>query len=146
MSFSKIIGGVFGIIFIVILYFIIFYALKIMAKDVKNGEKKKRPVGHKHHGIEVIASGENNNLKVGTIIPIKTYMSIGRTDDNTIILTDKYVSGKHARILVKNNVLILEDLGSTNGTYLNGQKIQNKVKLFTRDEIRIGTAVFKVLT
>ena len=43
MSFSKIIAGVFGVVFIIILYVIIYYALKIMYKDVKNGGKKRRP-------------------------------------------------------------------------------------------------------
>jgi len=55
MSFSKIIAGVFGAVFIVILYVIIYYALKIMYKDVKNGGKKKRPSTVKgNYGLEII--------------------------------------------------------------------------------------------
>ncbi|MGL5417551.1 MAG: FHA domain-containing protein [Clostridium sp.] len=145
MSFERFIGGVFGIFFILILFIIIVSALKIMAKDVKGGEKRKSTANKKHHGIEVVKAGKNANLKVGTIIPVKLVTSIGRGEDCTIVLTDNYASTKHARIIVKDNILILEDLNSTNGTYLNGEKIKGRVKLFTKDEIRVGTAVFKVL-
>ncbi|MGL4849875.1 MAG: FHA domain-containing protein [Clostridium sp.] len=145
MSFERFIGGVFGIFFILILFIIIISALKIMAKDVKGGEKRKSTANKKHHGIEVIKAGKNANLKVGTIIPVKLVTSIGRGEECTIVLTDNYASTKHARIVVKDNILILEDLNSTNGTYLNGERIKGRVKLFTKDEIRVGTAVFKVL-
>lgn len=145
ISFERFIGGVFGIFFILILFIIIISALKIMAKDVKSGEKRKSTANKKHHGIEVIKAGKNVNLKVGTIVPIKVITTIGRGEDCSIVLSDNYASTKHARIVVKNNVLVLEDLNSTNGTYLNGEKIKGRVKLFTRDEIRVGTAVFKVL-
>ncbi|MGL5766052.1 MAG: FHA domain-containing protein [Sarcina sp.] len=145
MSFERFIGGVFGIFFILILFIIIISALKIMAKDVKGGEKRKSTANKKHHGIEVIKAGKNANLKVGTIIPVKLVTSIGRGEECTVVLTDNYASTKHARIVVKDNILILEDLNSTNGTYLNGERIKGRVKLFTKDEIRVGTAVFKVL-
>ena len=48
--------------------------------------------------------------------------------------------------MVQDNALVLEDLGSTNGTFLNGEKIKGKVKLFAQDQITIGTSVFKVLS
>lgn len=148
MDFSKFIAGVFGIIFIILLYFIIVYALKIMAKDVKGGGNSKRPipVRKRHHGIEIIEVGENTSLKMGSIIPIRDLTTIGRRGSNTVVLTDQYVSGNHAKITVKNNTLVLEDLNSTNGTFLNGQKITGRVKLFAKDKIAIGTAVFKVLS
>ena len=156
MDFSKFIAGVFGIIFIVILYFIIVYALKIMAKDVKSGgnpstankkasNRRHIPNKKRYLGIEIVKAGENTSLKVGSVVPIRDLATIGRRSNNTIILTDKYVSGNHARIMAKNNVLILEDLNSTNGTYLNGEKINSKVKLFPKDQIAIGTAIFKVI-
>ena len=152
MDFSKFMAGVFGIIFIILLYVIIVYALKIMAKDVKSGGNAKGSVPRKanpsrrHHGIEIIENGDNKSLKVGSVIPIKDETTIGRRGSNSIVLNDQYVSGSHARIMVKNNALILEDLGSTNGTFLNGQKISGRVKLFAKDQIAIGTAVFKVLS
>ena len=147
MSFSKMIAGVFGLIFIVILYVIIYYALKIMYKDVKNGGKRRRPArANGNYGLEIINSGNGRDLKEGSIIPIRSDISIGRKDGNSIILSDQHVSGNHAKIVVRNNGLFLEDLNSTNGTYLNGKKISSRIKLTNKDEIRIGTAVFKILS
>ena len=85
MSFSKIIAGVFGVVFIVILYVIIYYALKIMYKDVKNGGKKKRPsIVKGNYGLEIINSGNSKDLKDGSIIPIRSDLTMGRKDDNSI--------------------------------------------------------------
>lgn len=72
-------------------------------------------------------------------------MAIGRKDDNSIVLCDQHVSGSHARIIIRNSSLFIEDLNSTNGTYLNKNKISGKAKLSNKDEIRIGTAIFKIL-
>lgn len=144
MSFSKMVGLVFGLIFIIILYVIIYYALKIMYKDVKNGGKKRRPLRtNGNYGLEIIKSGD---AKEGSIIPIRSDLSIGRKDSNSIVMADQHVSGNHAQILVRNNGLFLEDLNSTNGTYLNGNKLKGRAKLSNKDEIRIGSGVFKILT
>lgn len=146
MSFSKIIAGIFAVIFIVILYVIIYYALKIMYKDVKNGGKKRKPALIRgNYGLEIISAGHGKGLKDGSIIPIRSDLTLGRKDDNSIVLSDQHVSGNHAKIMIRNNGLFIEDLNSTNGTYLNGNRIRGKVKLVNKDEIKIGTAVFKIL-
>lgn len=146
MSFSKIIAGIFGLVFIVILYVIIYYALKIMYKDVKNGGKKRRPTVVKgNYGLEIMSSGSVKELKEGSIIPIRSDLTIGRKSDNLIVLNEQHISGNHAKILVRNDSLFLEDLNSTNGTYLNGTKISGKVKLSNKDEIKIGNVIFKIL-
>ena len=146
MSFSKMIAGVFGVFFIVILYVIIYYALKIMYRDVKNGGKKRRPtVAKGKYGLEIINSGNSKDLKDGAIIPVRSDLTIGRKDQNSIVLSDQHVSGNHAKIIVRNDSLFIEDLNSTNGTYLNKNKISGKMKLSDKDEIKIGTTVFKIL-
>jgi len=71
--------------------------------------------------------------------------SLGRAIDNDIVLPDTYVSRKHAKISFENGVYVIEDLSSTNGTFLNGDNIQGKGKqpLKDEDELRVGTTVFK---
>jgi len=147
MSFSKLIAGVFGVVFIVILYVIIYYALKIMYRDVKNGGKKRRaPVAKGNYGLEIIKSGNGKDLKDGSIIPIRSDLTIGRKDDNSIVISDQHISGNHANIIVRNDSLFIEDLNSTNGTYLNEKKISGKMKLANKDEIKIGSTILKILS
>lgn len=149
MSFSKMSAIVFGIIFIIILYVIIYYSLKIMYKDMKGGGKR-RPNNNssarkRSFGIEVIEVSIEGDIKLGSVIPIKGNITLGRKDGNSIILLDQHVSGNHARFLIRNDSLFIEDLNSTNGTVVNGKLINGKVKLHPNDEIRIGTTAFKVL-
>lgn len=135
---------VFKIIIIGIIYLIIIYALRLMYKDMKNSDKKieKRK---KQFGLEIINCGLNNELRKGSVIPISRELTIGRKEDNMIVLPESYVSGHHARIYIKNTNYILEDLNSTNGTILNGEKIEGKSYLRVDDEIEIGTIVFRVI-
>ncbi len=146
MDFTKAMAGIFGLFFIVILYVIIYYALKIMYKDVKNGGKRRRPSNsNKHYGLEVISVDDNLDLKEGSIIPIRSDLTIGRKEGNSIVLLDQHVSGSHAEIIVRNSKVYLEDLHSTNGTFLNGKRISGKVQLSNKDEIRIGKSIFKIV-
>ena len=134
---------VFKFIIIGIIYLILFLALKIMYKDIKNGGKKKQKV--KALGLEVVDKGENNHLKVGSVIPINSVLTIGRRDTNLLVLVDPYVSSNHAKIYIKNNEYVIEDLNSTNGTVLNEKEIKGKAPLKVEDEIKIGSALFKVI-
>ena len=152
MDFSKLMAIVFGVIFIIILYFIIYYALKIMYKDIKvnnvrneNLSKLPKKKVKKNYGIEVISPGENSNIKKGTIIPIIDIITIGRKEDNSVVLQDMHTSGNHAKLVVKENNLYIQDLHSTNGTFVNGRKISTNVKLLGKEEIQIGTTIFRVL-
>jgi hypothetical protein len=71
--------------------------------------------------------------------------SIGRAIENDIVLPDAYVSRKHAKISFENGVYVIEDLNSTNGTFVNGNDVKGKGKqpLKDGDELRFGTTVFK---
>ena len=145
MGFSKLMTLVFGVAFMIILYFIIYYALKIMYKDVKGSGRRKQSSAKKNYGIEVLSTGENSNLEEGSILLLRGTITIGRKEGNTIKLDDQYASGNHAKIIVKNNEIVIEDLNSTNGTFVNDKKINGRVKLFSKDIVTIGTTKLKVL-
>lgn len=134
---------IFKIAIIAIVYIIIFVALMIIYKDIKNGGRKK--VVRRALGLEIIEPGDNSNLKKGGVIPIGVLLTVGRKEDNRLVLADRYVSGHHARIYVKNNEYILEDLNSTNGVFLNYNRLQEKCHIKAGDEIKIGSSLFKVI-
>ena len=127
------------------LFVIIYYALKIMYKDVKTGGKAKNNNSGIRYGIEVIQTGVNSTLEQGAVVPIRGIITLGRKAENTIVLTEPFVSGNHARIYAKNNNLYVEDLNSTNGVYVNNERIEEKYKLIADDEVKIGSVIFKVL-
>jgi hypothetical protein len=69
---------------------------------------------------------------------------IGRANDSTLVLTDDYASTRHARISETNGVWYLEDLGSTNGTYIGQSKVDGPVPLEAGVAIRIGKTAMEL--
>jgi pSer/pThr/pTyr-binding forkhead associated (FHA) protein len=67
---------------------------------------------------------------------------IGRGGENDIVITSKRVSREHARLLRQNRKTLLEDAGSTNGTFLNDEQIREPVELSDGDRISIGDVTF----
>ncbi len=65
-------------------------------------------------------------------------VSIGRASDCTIPIKDRYLSRRHAEIISTDGAWVLKDLGSANGTYLNGNRVEQNTPLQTGDRIRLG--------
>jgi pSer/pThr/pTyr-binding forkhead associated (FHA) protein len=70
---------------------------------------------------------------------------IGRGGELDIVLVEDMVSRKHAKITTGQSKVIIEDLGSTNGTFVNGEKITKKVRLKEGDRVLIGTSILKLI-
>lgn len=70
----------------------------------------------------------------------------GRDEDALVWIDDALVSRRHARIVIDETGAVLEDLGSTNGTYLRGKKIETPRKLADEDQVKIGPAsmIFRI--
>jgi pSer/pThr/pTyr-binding forkhead associated (FHA) protein len=69
---------------------------------------------------------------------------IGRSSDLDMVLVEDMVSRKHAKITTDENVVTIQDLGSTNGTFVNGEKVR-KADLKDGDRILIGTSIIKIV-
>ncbi len=78
----------------------------------------------------------------GMIYDIGSGAVLGRGDAAEIRLNDPYASSRHARVLVQGAVVVLEDLGSTNGTYLNEELLSGIAPLHHGDRVRIGDSEF----
>ncbi len=68
---------------------------------------------------------------------------IGRANDLEVVLVEDMVSRKHARVSLQGDALSIEDLGSTNGTFVNGEKIK-RARLKEGDRVLIGTSIIRV--
>lgn len=69
---------------------------------------------------------------------------IGRSPSCDIVVDEPFVSANHARLTLQGPALVLEDLGSTNGTMVNGRSIAEPVTLRDGDDVQIGDAVLRV--
>jgi len=81
----------------------------------------------------------------GTVIGLSDMqITIGRADDATLVLTDDYASTRHARLFPQDGQWLVEDLGSTNGTYLDRQKVTQPTPVPVGVPIRIGKTVLEL--
>jgi pSer/pThr/pTyr-binding forkhead associated (FHA) protein len=76
--------------------------------------------------------------------PQRAQTTIGRGSDNDLVLPDQQVSRRHATLERRPEGWFLTDLGSTNGTFLNGQQIQGRVQIQAGDRVSIGSSVLLV--
>jgi pSer/pThr/pTyr-binding forkhead associated (FHA) protein len=67
---------------------------------------------------------------------------MGRGDNAEIRLDDPFASSQHARLIRQGPIVVIEDLGSTNGTYLNEELLQGPQPLHVGDRVRIGDSEF----
>jgi hypothetical protein len=78
----------------------------------------------------------------GMIYDIGSGAVLGRGDSAEIRLNDPYASARHARVALEGGVVMIEDLGSTNGTYLNEELLVGVAALHGGDRVRIGDSEF----
>mgnify|MGYP003136453124 CR=1 FL=1 len=80
----------------------------------------------------------------GTAFALGATVTIGRETDNTIVITgDAYISSHHATISMADGHVVVDDLGSRNGTYLNGAKLTQRHTVHTGDRIQVGYTVLE---
>jgi hypothetical protein len=82
----------------------------------------------------------------GGEFPLKSEKEIviGRSSELDMVLVEDMVSRKHAKITVQNGAVYIQDLGSTNGTFVNGEKVK-KSRLKEGDRILVGTSILKLV-
>lgn len=93
--------------------------------------------------LRVIAA-EMGTLAIGTEFPLQPVTSIGRSEQNSIVLNDSYASGEHALLTWRGNQWWVEDLGSRNGTLLNGAPLGDIAVIVPGDVISIGDTQLKL--
>ena len=107
----------------------------------RRGRSTAPPPGPRRASVLVVTAGGLAGARIGlTGAPVL----IGRADDSTLVLTDDYASTRHARISQQEGVWFVEDLGSTNGTYLGQHKLGGPTPLEVGVPIRIGKTVMEL--
>jgi hypothetical protein len=90
--------------------------------------------------LEVVAA---MGLDPGTAFEIGDSATMGRADGSDIPVDDPFASSVHARIFPRGQFMYIEDMGSTNGTYLNGRRLRAAERLKVGDMVRIGETEYR---
>jgi pSer/pThr/pTyr-binding forkhead associated (FHA) protein len=108
--------------------------------------RQQRPAraGRAHRGAPQRLLVTGGSLAGTSIGLTDQQITIGRANDATLVLSDDYASSQHARLFPQNGQWIVEDLGSTNGTYLDRQKVTQPTPVPAGVPIRIGKTVLEL--
>jgi hypothetical protein len=142
--------------FLALLWLFVFAAVRVVRADLRvsgqprvavppparrRGRGTPPPPGPRRASVLIVTAGGLAGTRIGlTGAPVL----IGRADDSTLVLTDDYASTRHARISQQEGVWFVEDLGSTNGTYLGQHKLGGPTPLEVGVPIRIGQTVMEL--
>ncbi len=128
---------------LVCLYVFLFVAYRELYRTVRETRPAPERLGRSPQGHHVLPTlvilrcpGEPN--RQGERIPLLTANTIGRSTDNQIVLADPSVSKRHARIDFDEGRFVLADMGSTNGTSLNGSLVTKPTVLRPGDRLEFG--------
>jgi len=139
--------------FLILLWVFVFTVVGVIRRDLFAGARSSRLVaaprgvgpapgarpakakrGRAAHQLVVTAGA-----LAGTRITLgESPITIGRAEDSTVVITDDYASARHARLVPRTGQWFLEDLGSTNGTYLDRAKVSAPTPVPLGVPIRIG--------
>ncbi|WP_158879805.1 FHA domain-containing protein FhaB/FipA [Amycolatopsis anabasis] len=140
--------------FLILLWLFVLAALRVVRSDLyaasglrvavpsfrRNKEKKARGGGKTPRQLIV-----THGALAGTRIALDGRpIMIGRADDSTLVLDDDYASTRHARLSLRGTDWYVEDLGSTNGTYLDRAKVTAPLRVPLGVPIRIGKTVIEL--
>ena len=125
--------------FLALLYLILFGFARSLLRDLRSAEMTQMASQLGIGRLSVIES-VSDEPALGSAIALGPINSIGRNVNSTIFIDDDFVSGSHAMLTFRGRSWFIEDQGSTNGTYVNGNLIDRPVALSFGDELNIGRA------
>jgi pSer/pThr/pTyr-binding forkhead associated (FHA) protein len=123
--------------FVALLYLVFARFAGTMLRDLRNAEQVQIASRSGIGRLSVLESPEDEP-PAGTTIALGPINSIGRNVNNSIYVEDDFVSATHAMLTFRGRSWFIEDQGSTNGTYVNGHRIDRAVALSFGDEITVG--------
>jgi hypothetical protein len=123
--------------FVALLYLVLLRFAGSLLKDLRNAEDVQIASRSGIGRLSVLESPEDEPQS-GSTIALGPINSIGRNVNNTIYVEDDFVSATHAMLTFRGRSWFVEDQGSTNGTYVNGHRIDRPVALSFGDELTVG--------
>lgn len=126
------------LIFVALLFLFLWQIARTMITHLGVRERSAR----KRRATEVVIV--KSDSQAGLEIPIDGVVVLGRSDQADVVLNDSYASEFHLRFSIDDGSLYVQDLGSTNGTYVNGRRITAPVAVGRGDAVQVGKSVMEV--
>jgi len=140
VSAFEILVWILRLAFLGLLYLFLAVIARGLLRDLRSATARTtRAVGRL-----VVMAAPSGATPVGAALELEAITTIGRDADNVVVVDDPFASTHHARLTFRGRVWYLEDLGSTNGTRLNGRPVEGAVALGYGDEVAVGQTRFRL--
>jgi hypothetical protein len=134
------------LVFVVILYFFLYQIVRLTTRELivlAERDVAEQPIRRAAGRLVMIHAAESS-IPLGTTLPLTARTLIGRHPDCTIVLDDSFVSAEHAELGSRDHRWYVRDLGSTNGTFVNGRAVTSSL-LDNGDVIQFGRVKLKLV-
>lgn len=135
------------ILFALSLLGFLFLVIKVTMKELQQsgiGSIRGEPTTLRAE-LLAIAQEEGSSVREGTLFEVKGVTTIGRADSSHIVLNDTSVSAHHALMRPSEGTWSIEDLGSRNGTLVNGRPISSQTALECGDAVQLGRVRLRLM-
>ena len=135
----ALVANILKVIFLALIYLFLWQVTRAIAAHVGagSGTARRRSGGGE---LVVVRSDSQSGMK----IPVTDSVVLGRSPESDIQLDDPYASLFHLRFAFSDGRLVLSDLGSTNGTYVNGRRVTTPLTLSKGDAVQVGKTIMEV--
>ncbi|HOM02165.1 MAG TPA: FHA domain-containing protein [Acetivibrio sp.] len=132
------------VVFTLVIYLFILGVIRLIYLDIKSMSVSKTDNVGFYPYLKLINQREMLNFKVEENYILRKSVTIGRNDKNDIVIKDPFISGIHAYIMAEEGSILIKDMGSKNGTFVNGERLNEgeTVLLNDGDNIKIGNVKF----
>ena len=131
------------IAFIGLIYLFIFQVMRVITRDLRQAAPAEVPQPRPKYGKLVVVKSGRSHLAPGTVFTLQAVTSLGRKPSNTIVMDDDFVSSEHSLVSWRDGRAWLEDVASTNGTFLNNSEVTRPVPIAEGDIIGVGDVRLK---
>ena len=127
------------ILFLVLLYAFLFMVVRVLLRDLRAASR-----GPAELGRLVVLTSPRAEPPVGSTFPLDALTTLGRDVNNAIVVDDPFASSEHAILTFRGRAWYVEDLASTNGSYVNGVPVEQVAPLGFGDELQVGEVRFRL--
>lgn len=128
------------LIFVIVLYFFLYQIFRVTVRELMALAGDSPPAPRERTPIArlILVDPAESSLAVGLAFAMRPVTAIGRHPESDIVLDDSFVSVDHARLEGVGTTWQLRDLGSTNGTFVNGVRVQRPISIACGDIVQFG--------
>ena len=122
------------LLFLLFLYLFLFAVVRVLVRDLRAASREPEAEPGR---LQVVAS-PGGEPRAGAVLSLDAITSLGRDVNNSIVIDDQFASAEHAVLTFRGRTWYVEDLDSTNGTFVNGARVEGVAPIGYGDELQIG--------